>query len=282
MNALEIKNLTKSYKDFTLDHVGFSLPSGCIMGLVGENGAGKSTIIKLIMGAIKRSEGEIFVLGKDNRQDFKVTKEEIGVVLDEPGFPECITAKELNGVMKMLYKNLDEAVYFSYLKKLSIPADKEFKDFSRGMKMKLSIAAALSHHAKLLILDEATSGLDPIVRDNVLDILLDFTRDEDHSVLMSSHIVSDLEKICDYIAFLHEGKLIFCEEKDSLLEKYGMVRCTKDMLSELDRDAVKGKRENKYGVEALVDRERIPQGMKAERVTIEDIVLFMVKGAAEG
>ena len=197
MNALEIRNLTKKYNDFTLDNISFTLPSGCIMGLIGENGAGKSTTINLIMNAITRDEGEIIVLGKNNKDNFNLTKEEIGIVLDETGFPENLSAKQLNNIMKNTYRNWDEEIYSNYIKDFGLPDKKPFKDYSRGMKMKLAIAVALSHHAKLLILDEATSGLDPIVRDEILDIFLDFTRHENHSILISSHIVSDLEKLCE-------------------------------------------------------------------------------------
>lgn len=278
MNALEITNLTKEYKDFKLDNVSLRLPSGCIMGLIGENGAGKSTMIKLIMDAIKRDSGEITVLGKDNRADFKLTKEDIGIVLDETGFPEIITAKQLNAIMKMTYQNWEEETYFQYIERFSLPEKKPFKDYSRGMKMKLAIAAAMSHRAKLLILDEATSGLDPIVRDEILDIFLEFTRKEENSILISSHIVSDLEKLCDYIAFLHKGKLIFCEEKDRLLETYAMLHCKKTELNKLEWSAIKGKRENSYGVDALVERKKVPKGINIENASIEDIILFMVKG----
>ncbi len=278
MNALEIKNLTKEYKDFKLDNVSLKLPAGYIMGLIGENGAGKSTMIKLIMDAIKRDGGEVTVLGKDNRTDFKLTKEDIGIVLDETGFPEIITAKQLNAIMKTTYQNWEEETYFQYIESFSLPVKKPFKDYSRGMKMKLAIAAAMSHRAKLLILDEATSGLDPIVRDEILDIFLEFTRKEENSILISSHIVSDLEKLCDYIAFLHKGKLVFCEEKDRLLETYAMLHCKKTELNELEWSAIKGKRESSYGVDALVERKKVPRGMNIENATIEDIILFMVKG----
>lgn len=284
MNALEIKNLTKEYKDFKLDNVSFVLPSGCIMGLIGENGAGKSTTIKLIMNAISRDEGEIYVLGKDNRSDFKITKEDIGVVLDETGFPDNLTVKQVNTIMKMTYRNWDEAVYFRYIRKFSLPDKKAFIDYSRGMKMKLAIAVAMSHNARLLILDEATSGLDPIARDEILDIFFEFTRRDDHSILISSHIVSDLERLCDYIAFLHNGKLVFCEEKDRLLERYGMLHCKKAELEKFERSAIRGKRENDYGADVLVDREKLSQGKRdvmhthIENASIEDIILFMVKG----
>ncbi len=279
MNALEIKGLTKSYTGFTLDHIDLALPCGCIMGLIGENGAGKSTTIRLILNMIRRDSGTITILGKDNRGEMKMTKEDIGVVLDEVGFPECLTAKQVHNIMRNTYQRWDETVYFAYLNKLDIPSDREFKDFSRGMKMKLGIAVAMSHHPKLLILDEATNGLDPVVRDEVLDIFSEFTRNETHAVLISSHIVSDLEKICDYIAFLHKGKLLLCEEKDVLLERYGILHCTAEQLRELDPGAIRGKKESAYGVEAVVRRDAIPSGMNVSPVSVEELFVFMAKEA---
>ena len=279
MNALEIKGLTKSYTGFTLDHIDLALPCGCIMGLIGENGAGKSTTIRLILNMIRRDSGTITILGKDNLGEMKMTKEDIGVVLDDVGFPECLTAKQVHNIMRNTYQRWDETVYFAYLNKLDIPSDREFKDFSRGMKMKLGIAVAMSHHPKLLILDEATNGLDPVVRDEVLDIFSEFTRNETHAVLISSHIVSDLEKICDYIAFLHKGKLLWCEEKDVLLERYGILHCTAEQLRELDPGAIRGKKESAYGVEAVVRRDAIPSGMNVSPVSVEELFVFMAKEA---
>lgn len=201
MNALEIKNLTKKFPGFTLENLNLVLPSGCIMGLIGENGAGKSTTIKLILDMLHKDSGTVTILGRDNQDDIRLTKEDIGVVMDEVGIPECLTAKQVGKVMRHTFQKWDDAAYAGLLEKLSLPENKPFKDFSRGMKMKLGIAIALSHGSRLLLLDEATSGLDPVVRDEVVEMLGEFTRDEGHSILISSHIVSDLEKICDYIAF---------------------------------------------------------------------------------
>lgn len=279
MNALEIRNLTKSYPGFTLNNINLTLPSGCIMGLIGENGAGKSTTIKLILDMIHRDSGSITVLGKDNQDNIKLTKEDIGVVLDEVGIPESLTVKQVGNVMKHSFQNWDEAEYTRLTKKLSLPNQKQFKDFSRGMKMKLGIAIALSHNAKLLILDEATSGLDPVVRDEVVEMFSDFTRDETHSILISSHIVSDLEKLCDYIAFLHKGKLLLCEEKDQLLAEYGLMHCTAEELHKLPPEAIKHKKENPYGVEAMVVRKAVPAGTSVSPISIEELFLFMVKEA---
>lgn len=279
MNVLEIRNLTKSYPGFTLDNLNLILPSGCIMGLIGENGAGKSTTIKLILDMIHKDSGSITIFGKDNRDNIELTKEDTGVVMDEVGIPECLTVKQVGNVMKHTFQNWDEAEYARLVEKLALPNKKQFKEFSRGMKMKLGIAIALSHNAKLLILDEATSGLDPVVRDEVVEMFSDFTRDESHSILISSHIVSDLEKLCDYIAFLHNGKLLLCEEKDQLLAEYGLIHCTADELQSLPSDAVKYKKENTYGVEAMVLRNAVPSGIRVSPISIEELFVFMVKEA---
>lgn len=279
MNAIEIKGLEKRYEGFQLGSFDLTLPSGCIMGLVGENGAGKSTTIKLIMNAIGRDAGEISVLGADNRSaGFRDVKEDIGVVLDEAYFPEVMSARNVGKVMALTYKNWDAAAFEGYLKKFSIAPDKIFKDYSRGMRMKLAIAAALSHGAKLLILDEATSGLDPMARDELLDIFNDFTRDENCSILLSSHIVSDLEKICDYIAFLHRGRLVLCEEKDRLLEEYTLIRLPEERLKELPEESIISRRASGYGTEALVLRGGIPAAIPTEHTSLEDIILFLAKG----
>ncbi len=275
MNAIEICGLTKSYGGFRLDGLDLTLPMGCIMGLVGENGAGKSTTVRLMLGMAKPDAGTVRLMGRGGRE---LTRDEIGVVLDEVGITGCLTAEELGRVLRGIYKTWDDAAYAGYIDRLAIPRGKQFKDMSRGNKMKLGIAAALSHGAKLLILDEATSGLDPVVRDEVIDILCDFTRDEEHSVLMNSHIVSDLEKACDYIAFLHEGRLLLCEEKDRLCEEYGIMHCTAEELSALAPVSVIGRRTSPYGVEAIVRRAAVPEGTALSRVSIEELFIFMVKG----
>lgn len=278
MNALEIRDLSKEYPHFCLDHLNLTLPGGCIMGLVGENGAGKSTTIKLILDMIQADTGTITILGRENKSDIRSLKEEIGVVLDEVGLPECLKAGQIGRVMRNIFKSWDDAAYEDYLHRLSIPADRKFKEFSRGMKMKLGIAVALSHHPRLLILDEATNGLDPVVRDEVVEMFGEFTRDEDHSILISSHIVSDLEKLCDYIAFLHQGRLLLYEEKDALREQYGILRCTAEQLRELEPSAVLGKKESPYGVEAMVRRDAVPAGFTLGTASIEELFIFMIKG----
>lgn len=279
MNAIEIKDLCKTYPGFSLDHVNLTLPCGCIMGLVGENGAGKSTTIRMILDMIARDSGTITLLGKDNRENIRLLKEDIGVVLDEVGIPACLNPKQAGKIMANTFRNWEQAVYDSLLEKLAVPPEKPFKDFSKGMKMKLGIAIALSHRPKLLILDEATSGLDPVVRDEVLDLFSEFTREESHAVLISSHIVSDLEKICDYIAFLHKGRLLLCEEKDALKEKYGILRCSREQLSALPPEAVIGRKETAYGVEAIAARDAVPAGLSLSPIDIEELFIFMVKEA---
>ncbi len=274
MNAIETKDLCRSYGDFHLDHLNLTLPQGCILGLVGENGAGKSTTIKLLLNMIKRDSGSVRLLGRDNLQ---LAREDIGVVLDDVGISECLTPTQVGKIMAYTFSNWDSTLYLSYLRRFSLPLGKKFKEFSRGMKMKLGIAVALSHHPKLLILDEATSGLDPVVRDEILDIFMEFTRDEGHSILISSHIVSDLEKICDYIAFLHKGKLLLYEEKDVLREQYGIIRCTTEQFEHLDPASIAGKKKNPYGIEVIMRRDNIPAGYQISPVDIEQLFIFMIK-----
>lgn len=279
MNALELKQVSKHYPGFDLENLTLSLPGGCILGLIGENGAGKSTTIRLMLGLAQRDSGSITLLGRDIDDDLRLTKEDIGVVLDNVGIPSCLNARQVGKVMAGTYARWNQAQYEGYLRQLAIPENKAFKDFSRGMQMKLGIAIALSHDAKLLILDEATSGLDPVVRDEVVEMFRQFTQDENHSVLISSHIVSDLEKLCDYIAFLHKGKLLLMEEKDRLLEEYALALCSQEELDQLPEEAVKSCKRSPYGVEALVLRQFVPEGIHLRPVTIEELFIFMVKEA---
>ncbi len=282
MNAIELKGLIKEYPGFRLGSLDLALPSGSIMGLVGENGAGKSTTIKLIMNAIKRDAGSVSVLGVDNQsRAFSGIKEDIGVVLDEAYYPEVLNSRDVGCVMAKTYRHWEPDTYENYLQRFGLPQDKAFRDYSRGMKMKLAIAVALSHQAKLLILDEATSGLDPMVRDEILDIFNEYTRQEDRSILLSSHIVSDLEKICDYIAFLHKGQLLLCEEKDRLLEEYALVRLSRERLADLPENSVVGVESDPYGVRALVRRDMVPHDLPLEHTNLEDIILFLAKGGMQ-
>ncbi|MBQ9165781.1 MAG: ABC transporter ATP-binding protein [Oscillospiraceae bacterium] len=276
MNAIELNGLTKTYKTFQLGPIDLKLPMGTIMGLVGENGAGKSTTLKAILDLIKPTAGEITVLGQPVPDAYPALKEEIGVVLDALPFPGFLNAAELGHFMASAFRSWDSEVYASYLKKLHLPEKQKIKEYSRGMNMKLALATALSHHAKLLILDEATSGLDPMVRQEILDILYDFC-DEEHAILISSHIVSDLEKICDYIAFLHEGKLLLVDEKDRLLEQYGLLKCSKEQLSELAEGTVLSSRIYNYGAEALVRRDLVPAGLPVDRITLEELIVALAR-----
>lgn len=278
MNALELRGLEKHYKDFALGPLDLTLPGGTICGLIGENGAGKSTTLRLILDVVQRDGGTVSILGRDNRENLVQTKEEIGVVMGSDGIPLCLNAVQVGKVMAGIYQNWDADAYAAYCRKFDLPPKKKYKDYSTGMKMKLCIAVALSHHARLLLLDEATNGLDPVVRDEVVDLLLDFARDEDHSILISSHIVSDLEKLCDTIAFLHKGKLLLCEEKDALREKYALWHGTAAQLEELDAGAVYGRHLTAYGAEALVRRDAMPAGAELATVSIEELFVLMVKG----
>lgn len=277
MNAIELKKVCKSYPAFSLKDISFALPCGCIMGLVGENGAGKSTTIKLILDMVRRDSGSITVLGREPQRD-AAWKEDVGVVLDEVGILECMKAEQVERMMQGIYRRWDSGVFWDYLERLNVPKDKPFGQFSRGTKMKLGIAVALSHGAKLLILDEATGGLDPVVRDEVLTLFSDFTRSADHAVLISSHIVSDLEKICDYIAFIHQGQLLLCEEKDRLYEQYRVLHTNAAALSKLDAKAVIGVRKSKYDCEAIVRADALPHGAEASPIDLEQLFITMVKG----
>lgn len=278
-NALTISDVTKTYPGFKLDHVSFTVPEGTIVGLIGENGAGKSTIINASMGLIAKDEGRIVVLGDEALAN--ATKEQIGVVFDGSNFPEMLTPRAIGHIMANIYQHWDDALFEQLLAQFGLP-QKKLKQFSKGMKMKFAIAVALSHHPKLLVLDEATSGLDPVVRDDILDMLLDFVQEEDHSVLVSSHITSDLEKIADYIVFLHEGRVAFMEPKDELLEQYGILQCSDAQHAALDPADCLRSRKMDYEWQVLVaDREammrKYPKAMVTP-ATIDEIMLLYVKG----
>lgn len=277
-NAIEVAGLGKQYPGFTLENINFRLPTGSILGLVGANGAGKTTLIKLLMNTTSRQSGQVKLMGIDNQStEFSKLKQDIGVVLDEAYFPEVLTAKHVDTIMKRTYQNWDSQQFSRYLSHFALPVNKAFQNFSRGMKMKLAIAVALSHAPKLLILDEATSGLDPMVREEILELLSDFTRDESHSILLSSHIVSDLEKICDYISFLHQGRLVLWEEKDRLLTDYALLNLSHENFQAIPPQAIVGKRENVYGIQALVRRRDVNPAFVPEHTTLEDIILFFAK-----
>lgn len=279
-DALIISGLTKTYKDFMLNGVSFSVPCGSIVGLIGENGAGKSTTINAVLGLIQKEAGSICVLGKE--QPDNEIKEQIGVVFDGNNYPEIFSTRKLNRVMKDIYHSWEEHTFLNLLKKFSLPTDKPIKQFSKGMKMKLAIAVALSHNSKLLILDEATSGLDPVIRDDILDILLDFAQDETHSILISSHITTDLEKIADYIVFIHEGQVVFSKPKDELTEQYGIIKCGAAQFEALDKSDIIVYRKMDYEWQVLVaDRaamkKKYPKTL-IDSVSIDEIMLLYVKG----
>ena len=281
-NALEVSHLTKDYGSFKLDDVSFTVPGGTIMGLIGENGAGKSTTIKCILNLVRRDGGEIQVLGLDNLADERAVKAQVGVVLDETTFHDGLSAPQVGNILARLYPGWDGALYQHYLEKFGLTSKKLVKTFSKGMKMKLSLAAALAHHPQLLVLDEATAGLDPVVRDEILDEFLNFISDEDHAVLISSHITSDLEKAADYITYLHEGRVVLSQPKDEILDSYGRVGCTAQDLAAIDPKDLLRVRKGSFGCEALVqDRQafhkKYPR-LLVEGIALEDIMLFMGKG----
>ena len=281
-NILSVKNLTKSYQRFKLDNVSFDIPRGSIMGFIGENGAGKTTTIKSILNLIKKDSGTITLLGKDNYENDVKINESIGVVFDDNCFQETMTIKDINNILKRIYKQWDENTFYKFMDSFKLPEDKAIKGFSKGMKMKLSLAAAMSHHAKLLILDEATSGLAPISRDEILDIFLNFIQDENNAILLSSHITSDLDKIADYITFIHEGKIVFSKSKDELSENMGIVKCGAKAFNDIDKSHIIRYRKNHYNYLVLIDNR--PEFMKynkdtiVERCTVDDIMLFYVRG----
>lgn len=285
-DAIVIKNLTKKYAGFKLDNISFSVPKGTIMGFVGENGAGKSTTIKSILNLIHIDGGNISIMGYDSKSLPMDVKACIGVVLDGSNLHDNINAKEANLIMKNIYPNWDEDVYMNYIKRFDLPGSKIIKEYSRGMKMKLSIAIALSHRPKLLILDEATSGLDPMVRDEILDIFFDFIQDEEHTILLSSHIISDIEKIADYVTFIHNGKIIFSESKDNLIYQYGLLHCRKEELGSIDKSYIAGIRENSFGADVMIrnkdDFQRKYRQYYPEKTTIEEIMLFISRGGRQG
>ena len=269
-NALELHNVCKQYSGFALRNVGFKLPRGMVMGLIGENGAGKTTTIKAVLDLIRPDSGEITVLGERGVSGAAV-RERIGVVLEDGGFPSIMSAVQVDKLLGKAYRHWDSAQFFAYM-------EQPIRDYSKGMKTKLMIAAALSHHAELLLLDEPTGGLDPVVRDEVLDLLYDFMQDETHAILLSSHITSDLDKIADNITFIHKGEVLLSEPRDELLDTYGVLHCTADQLGALEPSAVRAKRVGTFGCEALVRRDGVPGNWQVEPVNIEQMMLFLTRG----
>lgn len=281
-HILELKNVTKKYNDFELHNINLTIPKGTIMGFIGENGAGKTTTIKSILNLIHIDQGQIEVFGKEIIQHEKECKEDIGVVLSESMFPENMDMVKINKVMHNIYKHWDSDKFFEYGDQFQLPTKKRIKNFSKGMRMKLAIACALSHHPKLLILDEATSGLDPIVRDEILEVFMDFIQDEEHSIFISSHITSDIEKIADYVTFIHKGKIILSEAKDEMLDSYGILRATPEIFSELDKKDYISYRRSTYATDVLIQNRQEMQKCYPKAVidpaSLEDIMLYTVKG----
>lgn len=278
MNALEVKGLSKKIGKFELQNISFELAQGTVMGLIGQNGAGKSSIIRCILNLLKKKSGEILIFDKDHAQFETEIREDLGIVFDELYVPDNLTAIDLEKIYQKVYKRWDSAFFFSQLDRFDVAKYDKVKNLSRGMKMKLAIILALSHHPKLLLLDEPTSGLDPVVRDEMLDVLLDFMEDETHSILFSSHITSDLEKIADTITFIHQGEVLFTEAKDSLLYDYGLWKGSREQATEIPIHAIVGKRPGTFGMELLVKREYVSPAFPLDKPTIEEIMVFYVKG----
>lgn len=282
-NIIEIKNLKKRYDEkFALGELDIEIPKGTIVGLIGENGAGKTTLIKSMLNIIKIDSGDIKIFGKDYKKLETDIKEDIGVVLDNMFFPEILNAKDINISMKDIYKNWDSNLYFSYLKEFGLPDDKPIKSMSKGMRKKLEIAVALSHKPKLLILDEPTSGLDPVVRNEVLELFLDFIKDEHHTILLSTHITSDLEHIADQIVFIDQGKIVMNQVRDDLIDCYGILKCDFKDFELIEKEDILRYKKNKYDVHVLVsDRTKMSKKYKncvMDKITLEELMVLMIKG----
>lgn len=279
-NAIEISNLTKKYDGFTLDNISFAVPKGSIMGFIGQNGAGKTTTIKAILNIIKADSGSVKMLGLDHIEHEFEIKENIAAVFDELPFHDDFNAKTLSIMFSGLYSNWNEQQFFEYLDRFCLPRKKKLGKFSKGMKMKLQIAAALSHGAKLLVMDEATTGLDPVVRNEILDIFREYLQDEENSILMSSHITSDLEKIADSVTFIDKGKLLITGYKDDILESHGVIKCTKADFKTIDKTDYISARLNDFGAEVMVSdvsaaKKKYAQ-LNIDKTTLEEIMLFYV------
>lgn len=278
MDNVKVDHLKKTYKDFVLNDITFHVPQGTVVGVIGENGAGKSTTLNCILDTVKPDSGEIYIFGKNIVNLDVETRNRIGAVIGEDGLPSNLTARQAEKVLRGVLLRWSAEKFNNYLKKFELPTDKQISAFSRGMKQKLMIAVALSHETSLLVLDEPTSGLDPIARDEIIDVFYDYIQDEKHSIIFSSHILSDLEKICDYILFIHKGKQIIFEEKNVLYEKYGILNCGVKEFEQVPPEAVIGFNKTVYGVNALVKRNLIGQKYKLEQAKIDDIMLYFIRG----
>lgn len=281
MNAIEITGLVKKYDEkFQLGKLDLTIPKGVIVGLIGENGAGKTTLLKAILNIVQTDKGTIKINGRDNHEE--KTKENIGVVLDNMFFPELLTAKDIELAMRGIAKNWDTELYYNYLKEFSLPVDKPLKALSKGMRKKLEIATALSHHPDILILDEATSGLDPVIRNEILDIFLNFIQDENHTIILSTHITSDLEHVADKIVFIDQGKIVLDKDREELIDHYGILKCDPDKMDQVKKEDYICYKKNKYDVEFLVaDRDKMRKKYSdfvVDKMTLEELMLLMIKG----
>lgn len=273
--ALKLSNVCKEYdsSEFALDNVTFDLPTGTVMGFVGENGAGKTTTIGCILNTLKKDKGSIEIFGKEMNDNDIHIRENIGVVYDGDNFPNYLSAKQLSNIMAGIYKQWDITLFNKYLEKFSLNSNQKISKYSKGMTMKLAIAVALSHHPNLLILDEATSGLDPVMREEILDIFLEFVENENHSILLSSHITSDLERIADYITFIHKGKIILTETKDNLIYNYAILRCSDKNFLSLDKEDIVAYRKRDYQIDVLVsDIEKLEENIQKLLLTIQRLM----------
>lgn len=282
-NAIEIKNLTKEYTGFKLNDINLEIPKGIIVGLIGENGAGKTTLIKSILNIINIDKGTINIFDKDLTKEESFLKENIGVVLDNIFFPNILNANDINFIMEKSYKKWDKELFYNYLKVFEIPVDKKIKELSKGMNKKLEIASALSHKPKLLILDEPTSGLDPVVRNEILDIFLEYVQDESNTILFSTHITSDLEHIADKIVFLDKGNLLMNESRDDILDNYGILKCSINDFKSIDESDIITYKKNKYEYQILVsNRNKIKNKYKnyiVDKITLEELMVLIIKGS---
>lgn len=280
--AIEIKNLTKKYQNFSLKNISLNIPSGTIVGLIGENGAGKTTLIKSLLNIISIDSGTIKIFDKDYKQYEKEIKEDIGVVLDNAFFPETLTSKDINYILKDIYKSWDKDLFYQYLKQFNLQDNKPLKELSTGMRKKLEIATSLSHHPKLLILDEPTSGLDPVVRNEVIEILQDFIQDEEHTVLLSTHITTDLEHIADYIVFIDNGEIVLNKTRYDIFDNYAILKCDEELFKKIDKQDIIKYKKHKYNYEVLVSNKKVISKKYKEavldKITLEDLMVLMIKG----
>lgn len=279
-NSIELSGVTKRYSGFTLDHVSFNVPKGCIMGFIGQNGAGKTTTIRSMLNIVNIDDGNIKILGLDHIKDEQDIKERIAVVFDELPFHDIFNAKDMARIFEGIYKEWNNAVYYNYIELFQLPLKKKIGEYSKGMKMKLQIACALSHNAELLIMDEATTGLDPVVRDEILHIFMEYLKDGERSILLSSHITSDLEKIADIVTFIDNGKILISGFKDEILESHGILKCSKDEINTIDEEDIVSIRTNEFGAEIMVsDREFALckySGAIIDLADLDDIMIFYV------